>query len=81
MSEFKKDPAAVLRGANKRPVAVLKHHKAGFYAVEPEAFKAQTEELADRELLIRVRTQLADRSEVVKVVKVGIDERSPKAVR
>jgi hypothetical protein len=35
MSEFKKNPAAVLRNAKSRPVAVLNHNKAAFYMVEP----------------------------------------------
>ena len=30
MSEFKKNPAAVLREAKSRPVAVLNHNKAAF---------------------------------------------------
>ena len=35
MSEFKKNPAAVLREARQRPVAVLNHNKAAFYMIEP----------------------------------------------
>ena len=31
MSEFKRNPAAVLREANHRPVAVLNHNRAAFY--------------------------------------------------
>ena len=34
MSEFKKNPAAVLREAKRRPVAVLNHNKAAFYMIE-----------------------------------------------
>ena len=49
MSEFKKNPAAVLREANKRPVAVLNHNKAAFYLLEPELFEALLDELADRD--------------------------------
>jgi PHD/YefM family antitoxin component YafN of YafNO toxin-antitoxin module len=33
MSEFKKNPAAVLREAGNRPVAVLNHNRAAFYMV------------------------------------------------
>jgi antitoxin StbD len=71
MSEFKKNPAAVLREANKRPVAVLNHNKTAFYMVEPELFEALLDELADRELLDKVRARLADRT---KAVEVDIDE-------
>ena len=71
MSEFKKNPAAVLREANQRPVAVLNHNKAAFYMVEPELFAAMMEELADRELLSKVRARLADKS---KAVEVNLEE-------
>ena len=50
MSEFKKSPAAVLRQANHRPVAVLNHNRAAFYMVEPRLFEAMLEEPADQEL-------------------------------
>ena len=71
MSELKKNPAAVLREANQRPVAVLNHNKAAFYMVEPELFAAMMEELADRELLSKVRARLADKS---KAVEVSLEE-------
>lgn len=35
MSEFKKNPAAVLRQAQGRPVAVLNHNKVDFYLLSP----------------------------------------------
>jgi len=71
MSEFKKNPAAVLREARQRPVAVLSHNKAAFYMVEPELFQALMDELADRELLDKVRARLADKH---KAVEVDLDE-------
>lgn len=40
MSEFKKNPAAVLRQAGGRPVAVLNHNRVGFYLLEPTAYEA-----------------------------------------
>ena len=49
MSEFKKNPASVLRQAGSRPVAVLNHNKAAFYMVEPRLFEAMLDELAVRE--------------------------------
>ena len=36
MSEFKKNPAAVLRRAQGRPVAVLNHNKVDFYLLTPD---------------------------------------------
>jgi antitoxin StbD len=40
MSEFKKNPAAVLREAAGRPVAVLNHNRVAFYLLEPAAYEA-----------------------------------------
>ena len=71
MSEFKKNPAAVLREANKRPVAVLNHNKAAFYMVEPKLFEILLEELADRDLVRKVRARLAERD---KAIEVDFDE-------
>lgn len=34
MSDFKRNPAAVLKSANNRPVAVLNHNKPAFYMVQ-----------------------------------------------
>ncbi len=71
MSEFKKNPASVLREANSRPVAVLNHNKAAFYMVEPKLFQAMVEELADQDLY---RTVLARVAEKGQAVEVDIDE-------
>lgn len=62
MSEFKKNPAAVLRTANNRPVAVLNHNKAAFYMLEPALMEAIFEELADQDLFRKVRARLAETS-------------------
>lgn len=67
MSEFKKNPAAVLRVANNRPVAVLNHNKAAFYMIEPELFEALMEEIADRDLYQKVLARLADKANAVEV--------------
>lgn len=45
MSQFKKNPAAVLRQAEGRPVAVLNHNRVGFYLLEPQLLEAVLEEL------------------------------------
>lgn len=70
MSEFKKNPAAVLREAKSRPVAVLNHNKAAFYMVEPALFEAMLQALADQEL---ERTVLARLSERAQAIEVDID--------
>jgi antitoxin StbD len=71
MSEFKKNPAAVLREAGNRPVAVLNHNRPAFYMVEPELFKAMMDELADQDLYRKAVTRLADKA---RAVEVGLDQ-------
>ena len=71
MSEFKKNPSAVLKDANKRPVAVLNHNKPAFYMVEPHLFAALMEEVADRELYRTVASRLAEKT---RAIEVDIDD-------
>jgi antitoxin StbD len=71
MSEFKKDPAAVLRVASNEPVLVLSHNKAAFYLVEPKLFEALMEDLADRE---RYKKILRRKAEKARAVEVDIDD-------
>ncbi len=71
MSEFKRNPAAVLRDANQRPVAVLNHNRAAFYMIEPRLFEAMMEELADQELYRKAASRLADKA---RAVEVDIDD-------
>jgi len=62
MSDFKRNPAQVLRTAGEKPVAVLNHNRPAFYMVTPKLFEALVEEMADRELenLVRQRLTLKD---------------------
>lgn len=71
MSEFKKNPAAVLREAGNRPVAVLNHNKPAFYMVNPTLMEAMLEALGDRELLNLVRARMSDGAVPI---EVDIDE-------
>lgn len=71
MSEFKKNPAAVIRQANSRPVAVLNHNKAAFYMVEPVLFQAMLDELADQELHHKVIARMGERA---RAIEVNVDE-------
>jgi antitoxin StbD len=71
MSEFKKNPAAVLRQAGNRPVAVLNHNKPAFYMVEPTLMAAILEELADHDLYRKVRARMTDN---LPAVEVDIDD-------
>jgi antitoxin StbD len=67
MSEFKRNPASVLRSANRRPVAVLSHNKAAFYMVEPALFEAMLEQMADRDLEVLVRSRLDQKAQAISV--------------
>ncbi len=70
MSDFKKNPAKVLREAGDRPVAVLNHNKAAFYLIEPGLYETMLEDLADLRITPLLRTRLAERD---KAVEVDID--------
>ena len=59
MSEFKKNPAKVLREAQTQPVAVLSHNKAAFYMVDPLLFEALIDEVEDAQLLPMLRARVA----------------------
>ena len=67
ISEFKRNPAQVLREAGETPVAVLSHNRPTFYMVAPKAFEAMLEELADRDLTVLVKDRLARRDAAVEV--------------
>ena len=67
MSEFKKNPASVLRQAQNHPVAVLNHNKPAFYMVEPALFEAMLDELADQKLHRVVLQRLSERSRAIEV--------------
>lgn len=67
MSEFKKNPAQVLRTAGEKPVAVLNHNRPAFYMVTPKLFEALVEELADRDLVALARQRLAQKNTAIEV--------------
>ncbi len=67
MSEFKKNPAQVLRTAGEKPVAILNHNRPAFYMVTPKIFQALVEALADRELTELVRHRLEQKDQAVEV--------------
>jgi antitoxin StbD len=67
MSEFKKNPAQVLRTAGEKPVAVLNHNRPAFYMLTPKLFEALVDELADRDLVELVRQRLARKDTAIEV--------------
>lgn len=71
MTEFKKNPAQVLRTAGEKPVAVLNHNRPAFYMVSPKLFEAIAEELSDKNLLELARQRLMRKDSAI---EVDIDE-------
>ncbi len=67
MSEFKKNPAQVLRTAGEIPVAVLNHNRPAFYMVTPRLFQALVDELSDRDFLELVRQRLTRKDTAIEV--------------
>jgi antitoxin StbD len=67
MSEFKRNPAQVLRSAGDKPVAVLNHNRPAFYMITPKLFEALVEQVADRDLVELVRSRLATKDEAIEV--------------
>ena len=67
MSEFKRNPAQVLRSAGEKPVAVLNHNRPAFYMITPKLFEALVEHLADRDLVELVRNRLATTGDAIEV--------------
>ena len=67
MSEFKKNPAQVLRTAGEKPVAVLNHNRPAFYMVTPKLFEALVEELSERDLVGLARQRLANKDTAIEV--------------
>lgn len=60
MSDFKKNPAKVLRDAGDEPVAVLNHNKAAFYLLDPTLFEALIDEVEDAQLMPLLRQRIAN---------------------
>ena len=72
MSDFKKNPAKVLREAKAHPVAVLNHNKTAFYMVDPVLFEALIDEVEDAQLMPMLKARIAYAAKG-KVTEVDID--------
>jgi len=71
MSEFKKNPAQILRSAGERPVAVLNHNRPAFYMITPSVFETLMDRAENRALTNIARQRLALKETAV---EVNIDE-------
>ncbi|WP_455231165.1 type II toxin-antitoxin system Phd/YefM family antitoxin [Geopseudomonas aromaticivorans] len=69
VSELKKNPSAVISGANGGPVAVLNHNRVMGYMVPAEMFEAMIERLEDLELAEIARARAGEQP-----VPVSLDD-------
>lgn len=69
VTELKRNPTAVIEGADGEPVAVLVHNKPSAYIVPAETYRRMVERLEDLELAELVRARAKERR-----VKVALDD-------
>lgn len=67
ISNFKENPAKVVREANGEPFAVLSNNKASFYVLSPEFYDYLLELAWERQIAPEVLRRTADRSKAIRV--------------
>lgn len=67
ISEFKKNPARILREARGRPIAVLNRGKLAFYVLGPRLFEAMVEDIQDIQLAELATKRVATEQHAVRV--------------
>ncbi|MCE1118396.1 MULTISPECIES: type II toxin-antitoxin system prevent-host-death family antitoxin [Pseudomonas] len=67
VSELKKNPTAVMAGAQGQPVAVLNHNRVMGYMVPAELYEAMMEQLEDIELAELVKARAHEKPVPVKL--------------
>ncbi|MDZ4021861.1 type II toxin-antitoxin system Phd/YefM family antitoxin [Pseudomonas sichuanensis] len=67
VSELKKNPRAVMAGAQGQPVAVLNHNRVMGYMVPAELYEAMMEQLEDIELAQLVKARAHEKGVPVKL--------------
>jgi antitoxin StbD len=67
ISNFKENPAKVVREANGEPFAVLSNNKASFYVLSPEFYDYLLELAWERQIAPEVMRRSADRSKAIRV--------------
>ena len=71
ISEFKANPSAAVKRAEKRPFAVLVNNKPNFYVVDPELYKVIAEILFDMEMAPTLKKRIA---RIATAIPVNIDD-------
>ncbi len=69
ISELKRNPTAIIQGAEGFAVAVLNHNRPAAYLVPVERYEAMMDQLDDQALVRLVKARLAEAT-----VKVALDE-------
>jgi antitoxin StbD len=73
ISEFKKNPGAMLRKANGAPMAVLSHNEPSFYVVQPEVMQRLADALQDRDFAALITSRRVSAAQG-NTVEVSVDE-------
>lgn len=67
ISEFKKNPSALLAQADGETIALLNHNKAAAYLVPAETYEAMLEAIENIELLELATTRLKESSKSIRI--------------
>jgi antitoxin StbD len=69
ITDLKKNPSAVIKEAEKGPIAILYHNRPSAYLVSADAFEALLEKLDDLETKETIRKQRGEKSIPVSLEK------------
>jgi antitoxin StbD len=67
ISEFKKNPSAILAEANGETIALLNHNKPSAYIVSAKTYEMMLEAIENLELLELAETRLKDKDKAIRV--------------
>jgi antitoxin StbD len=62
IADLKKNPSAVIKEAEKGPIAILYHNRPSAYLVSADAFEAMREKLDDLEIKETIRKRRGEKS-------------------
>jgi len=68
ITDLKKNPSAIIKGAEGAPVAILNHNRPSAYIVPADAFEAMLEKLDDLEIKKTVKKRRGEKS-----IRVSLD--------
>lgn len=71
ISELKKNPTALIDGAEGEPIAILNHNKPTAYLIPAETYEALLEKIEDFQLGLLVRER---QNEKIQAVEVDIND-------